>query len=234
MSSHEYIFKESEGKFKFCGDFESLYQNIEDPWLQSASKKTNGEVGMVNFYNISRKMLTNFLSGYVKDEDSICDCGCGNGHLTKSLQMEFHKQTVSGCDISKTAIKNAKKSFEDIEFIHHDILSGPLPQKFNFIILSNILWYVIHDFEILIKNSLGSLKRSEKSFLVIQNALFKSDQKYFREIVNSIGTLTDLFVNPMRQISKIGGNLAVNTAFFSKDEMKHDFGIVLIEVPRCS
>ena len=148
--------------------------------------------------------------------------------------MEFYNQTVSGCDISKTAIKNAKKRFEDIEFIHHDILAGPLPQKFNFIILSNILWYVIHDFEILIKNSLGSLKRNEKSFLVIQNALFKSDQKYFREIVNSIGTLTDLFVNPMRQISKIRGNLSVNTAFVSKDEMKHDFGIVLIEVPRCS
>ena len=52
------FFKESDGKLKF-GQILNLYIRIEDPWLQNASSKTNGEEKMVNFCNISRKILTN-------------------------------------------------------------------------------------------------------------------------------------------------------------------------------
>ena len=169
----DYIFDQSPNGIKFIGDFESFYQNENDPWEQSASQNKGKTNEMANFYEISRQKLLDFLGSHINNNDSICECGCGIGHVTNSLVMKFNDQEVSGCDISKTAIEKASQNFQNIDFFQHDILSGPLPQKYNVLILSNILWYVIHDFENLIMNSLSSLNRERASFLVVQNALFK-------------------------------------------------------------
>ena len=98
--------------------------------------------------------------------------------------------------------------------------------------MSNILWYVIHDFENLIMNSLSSLNRERTSFLVVQNALFKSEQKYLKDIVNSIGTMTDLFTKRLLTLPSINCDIEINTKFIRKDEMNHDFGILLIKIPK--
>jgi len=228
----DYIFQESSNGIKFIGDFESFYQNEHDPWEQSASQNKGKTNEMANFYEISRQKLLDFLGSHINNNDSICECGCGIGHVTKSLEMKFNDQEVSGCDISKTAIAKATQNFKNIDFFQHDILSGPLPQKYNVLILSNILWYVIHDFENLIMNSLSSLNRERESFLVVQNALFKSEQKYFRDIVNSIGTLTDLFTKRLLKFPSIGCDFEINTKFIRKDEMNHDCGVLLIKIPK--
>ncbi len=228
----DYIFQESSNGIKFIGDFESFYQNENDPWEQSALHNKGGSDGMANFYEISRQELLDFLGSHINNNDSICECGCGIGHVTNSLVMRFNDQEVSGCDISKTAIEKAIQNFQNIDLFQHDILSGPLPQKYNVLILSNILWYVIHDFENLIMNSLSSLNRERASFLVVQNALFKSEQKYFRDIVNSIGTMTDLFVKRLLNLPTISSDFEISTKFIRKDEMNHDFGILLIKIPK--
>ena len=228
----DYIFQESSNGIKFIGDFESFYQNENDPWEQSALQNKGGSNGMANFYEISRQELLDFLGSHINNNDSICECGCGIGHVTNSLVMRFNDQEVSGCDISKTAIEKATQNFQNIDLFQHDILSGPLPQKYNVLILSNILWYVIHDFENLIMNSLSSLNRERASFLVVQNALFKSEQKYFRDIVNSIGTMTDLFVKRLLNLPTISSDFEISTKFIRKDEMNHDFGILLIKIPK--
>ena len=232
MTSYDYIFRNTRSGLKFTGDFESFYLNENDPWEQSASQNKGKTNEMANFYEISRQKLLDFLGSHINNNDSICECGCGIGHVTKSLEMKFNDQEVSGCDISKTAIEKASQNFQNIDFFQHDILSGPLPQKYNVLILSNILWYVIHDFENLIMNSLSSLNRERASFLVVQNALFKSEQKYFKDIVNSIGTLTDLFVKRLLNLPTISSDFEINTKFIRKDEMNHDFGILLIEIPK--
>ncbi len=224
----EYIFKDSPKGIKFVGDFESLYQSERDPWEQSATNHND----MTSFYKLSRLKLLDFLENHIVDNGSICECGCGIGHVTKSLQLKFRNHEISGCDISKTAIEKASKKFKKINFFQHDILTNPLPQSYNVLILSNILWYVIHDFDNLIKNSIGSLNTEKKSFLVIQNALFKSKQKYFQDIVNSIGTLTDLFVKRLLELPHIGADFKVNTQFFRNNKISHDFGILIIEIPK--
>ena len=228
----DYIFQESSNGIKFIGDFESFYQNEKDPWEQSASQNKGKTNEMANFYEISRQELLDFLGSHINNNDSICECGCGIGHVTNSLVMKFNDQEVSGCDISKTAIEKATQNFQNIDFFQHDILSGPLPQKYNVLIMSNILWYVIHDFENLIMNSLSSLNRERTSFLVVQNALFKSEQKYLKDIVNSIGTMTDLFTKRLLTLPSINCDIEINTKFIRKDEMNHDFGILLIKIPK--
>ena len=228
----DYIFQESSNGIKFIGDFESFYLNENDPWEQSASQNKGKTNGMANFYEISRRKLLDLLASNINTNDSICECGCGTGYAAKSLLMKFPNHEVSGCDISKTAIEKATQNFQNIDFFQHDILSDPLPQKYNVLILSNILWYVIHDFENLIMNSLSSLNRERASFLVVQNALFKSEQKYFKDIVNSIGTLTDLFVKRLLKFPSISSDLEINTKFIRKNRMNHDFGILFIEIPK--
>lgn len=228
----DYIFDQSPNGIKFIGDFESFYQNENDPWEQSALQNKGKTNGMANFYEISRRKLLDLLASNINTNDSICECGCGTGYAAKSLLMKFPNQKISGCDISKTAIEKAAQNFQNIDFFQHDILSAPLPQKYNILILSNILWYVIHDFENLIINSLNSLNRKRESFLVVQNALFKSEQKYFKDIVNSIGTLTDLLTKRLLKFPSIGYDFEINTKFIRKDEMNHDFGILLIKIPK--
>lgn len=232
MTSHDYIFRKTKSGIKFIGDFESFYLNENDPWEQSASKNEGKNNEMANFYEISRHKLTDFLGLHINDNDSICECGCGTGYVTESLLMKFPNQEISGCDISKTAIEKASQNFQNIGFFQHDILSSPLPQKYNVLILSNILWYVIHDFENLIVNSLNSLNRERESLLVVQNALFKSGQKYFQDIVNSIGTMSDLFTDRLLKVASIGFDFEINTKFIRRDEMNHDFGILLIKIPK--
>lgn len=227
-----YIFENTDDSIKFIGDFESLYKSEEDPWEQSAIKSDESSNEMGNFYKISRHKLLDFIEPHANTSDSICECGCGTGHVTKSLALKFSQQSIYGCDISKTAIKKASDLFNDIDFFQHDILSSPLPKKYNFLILSNILWYVIHDFENLINNSLDSLDRGKPSYLIVQNALFKSEQKYCKEIVDSIGTLTDLFVKRLMDCPKINNDLEVDTKFIRNHEMHHDFGLLLIRIPK--
>ena len=232
MSSYDYIFRNTRSGFKFTGDFESFYLNENDPWEQSASQNEGKNNEMANFYEISRQKLIDFLGSHINNNDSICECGCGTGYVTKSLLTKFPNQEISGCDISKTAIEKATQNFQNIDFFQHDILSGPLPQKYNVLILSNILWYVIHDFENLIMNSLTSLNRERESFLVFQNALFKSEQKYFKDIVNSIGTLTDLFVNELLKFNNNSLGIEVTSKYSRCHKMKHDIGIVIIKLEK--
>ena len=57
----DYIFQESSNGIKFIGDFESFYQNENDPCEQSASQNKGNTNEMANFYEISRQKLLDFL-----------------------------------------------------------------------------------------------------------------------------------------------------------------------------
>ena len=111
----DYIFQESSNGIKFIGDFESFYQNENDPWEQSALQNKGETNGMANFYEISRRKLLDLLASNINTNDSICECGCGTGYAAKSLLMKFPNHEVSGCDISKTAIEKATQNFQNIE-----------------------------------------------------------------------------------------------------------------------
>ena len=132
--------KNKDGSLDFVGDFESLYCSDSDPWDQSSP---DGSL-MTSFYNLSRTETIQFISKSCSADSVICEIGCGTGYLTNQLFNAFPDGTIHGCDISKTAVEIAKRNFSHISFFEHNILEKQLPNKVDVIILSNILWYIIH------------------------------------------------------------------------------------------
>lgn len=77
----------------------------------------------------------------IKEYSSVLDIGCGQGFITKHL----HGKMITGTDISKAAIKIAKKYIKNknIKFIQNDIfdLNQKFPDdKFDLIIITGVLY----------------------------------------------------------------------------------------------
>ncbi len=218
----EYIFRKSDKEIKFIGNFEGLYQNEDDPWGQSGKLVSEQDKKMMKFYSVSREILLNQLSKIINENSAIVECGCGTGYVVDLMRKKFPKIDISGFDIAPSAIEKAKANFKNETFFVHNILQSALPQKVNILILSNVLWYVVHDISNLVKHCLESLEDSKQSYLIIQNALFKTDQSYANELINSAGSCLDVFKNC---IDKLSTDKTVNLEcqFVSKEDMEHDF-----------
>jgi SAM-dependent methyltransferase len=227
-----FVFKTSDsGKLEFHGDFEGLYRSDTDPWGQSGG----GDNALMNeFYRRSRDILCDRISSIhnlIKGQDqqlSICEVGAGTGFFANMLKQTVPDALVCGVDISETAITKARRLFPGIEFDCGDILAAGLNKRHDIFILSNLLWYVIHDLPNLISNVVSSLKVERRvSYLVVQNALFKNGQSYGAEVVSTIGSMTDLFVEHLSDKVEI---VSVNSELHRANEMHHDFGLVVIEL----
>ena len=137
---------------------------------------------MSYFYGYSRPVYLRFLLQILKSNSIVAEIGCGLGETTALLANNTSNIEFFGVDISQTAIEKAIVRHKKIDFFCGDILKGPTFKKANVIILSNMLWYVLHDLENLRENIERSFKQSgESRYLVVQNALLKGDQSYGKE-----------------------------------------------------
>ena len=102
-----------------------------------------------------------FFEDNVKKNDYVLDIGCGNGALTYDVAKKVKK--VIGIDINKNNISFAKKNYfrKNIEYIHGDALTDLPNEKFDVIILSNVLEHIEKRVEFLI-----SLKKLTSKFLL--------------------------------------------------------------------
>ncbi|MDK2954751.1 MAG: hypothetical protein PWQ57_247 [Desulfovibrionales bacterium] len=121
----------------FRGEFEQMYQEIEDPW--------GCQAGALSLHN---KMFLDILFDGCCYKN-ILDVGCGTGGFTKQLFERNNGGAVCGCDISATAVQKAKNLYSQIDFRQLNILDandnefGP----FDMIICSEILWYILDGLE---------------------------------------------------------------------------------------
>jgi len=102
-----------------------------------------------------------FFVDNVSPEDTVLDMGCGNGALTFDVAKKAKR--IIGIDLSKKNIKIAKEKFsrENIEYIQGDILKSLPDEKFDVIILSNILEHIPNRIEFL-----ENLKNKAQKFLI--------------------------------------------------------------------
>ena len=178
MRSEEFIFKTlPSGDLKFVGDFEEFYKTEDDPWQQAGKE---GE--MSTYYKWSRQRLLKRLCP--EKNDKILEVGCGLGYLTKLISDEFPYTTCDGLDISKTAVNKASKLFPELTFTQGDICSKDFLKtyKYDFILLSQILWYVIESFPIVLGNCNDILNKNGK--LIITQAFLTEPQRYARDVVD--------------------------------------------------
>ena len=83
-----------------------------------------------------------FFVDNIEDNSTVLDIGCGNGAVDFEVAQKAKK--VVGVDISKKSILYAKKYFSrnNIQYIHGDALEYQINEKFDFIILSNVLEHI--------------------------------------------------------------------------------------------
>lgn len=169
--SKDYIFKNTNGKLDFIGDFEGFYQTDEDPWCQS------GQGDMARYYQKSRQRILNKIDN--KEEKSlIIEVGCGLGHFTNQIKVHHPTSEVFGVDLSQTAIIKAQKLFSDPNFFvcNAKELSSQFSRKsVDVVILNQLLWYIVDDIEEALSSIRAVLKQN--GLLIISNA-FAREQKY--------------------------------------------------------
>lgn len=182
--NNDFVFKEIDGKLKYVGDFDSLYKNVDDPWYQSCET----DDPMKHYYKFSRDRLITQLTNI--NPKSILDIGCGLGYATEIIQNSLDCDTV-GMDVSEVAISRATDNFPNLKFKHGDIKNENfiVEEKFDLVILNQLLWYVLDSFSNVFENCFSLLKPNGN--VVITQAFLISNQEYGSEIFNGFRGLID-------------------------------------------
>ena len=172
-----FIFKNnSSDELELIGDFEGLYQNIEDPWEQSSQNSH-----LIPYYTYCRTRLIEVLK--TLKNNHIIEIGAGLGDVTKLIKEQIAPDNLIGVDISKTAINKAIERYPSIKFIDGDIIktSFGYQNQFDIVILNQMLWFVIYEFEEVLKNVSQLLKKD--GYLVISMG-FPKEQKFAKDLID--------------------------------------------------
>ena len=122
----DYVIKDG----KLVGEFESMYQDFDNPWDQSFREDAVLSKSVVE--NILRR--SEFKRPY--------EIGCGLGYFVEKMRLIFG---VGGVDVSKTAIEKAKVNFPLCHFDDGDLLEVEKILSFgpDCIFMDEVTWYVL-------------------------------------------------------------------------------------------
>ncbi len=154
---HDYVIKDGE----FIGEFEEMYKDCEDPWMQSEQpNKYSRMAGILHLKNFNIK--------------SVLECGCGLGYYADWI----HKDTgiiPKSVDVSVAAIEKARELFPELDFEVADITKEL--SKFSdldCVMFSEIVWYILPDIDSL----LVTLQKDFKGkYLIVNQVFYKGSQK---------------------------------------------------------
>ena len=122
--------------------------------------------------------LTNYVNYFTETALSFnppyLDIGCGNGNLTINIAKKTNGK-ILGIDIKKTNIKEANKNhnLKNLEFVVGDARYYEFSEKFNTIILSNVLEHI--KYRKLLLRTL--IKKVSPRILLIRVPIFERDWK---------------------------------------------------------
>jgi SAM-dependent methyltransferase len=164
----DYVIKDG----RLIGNFEEMYQKIENPWYQESDENNlNSYSRMITILNIRRYKIR-----------SLVEFGCGLGYYTNLISSLTGIQ-VLGVDMASTAIKKAKEKWPLLSFVTDKVQNIHNYTKFEAILFADITWYILEDldamFDSMLKNFYG------KYFL--HNLVFyKGQQQYGREYFTNL------------------------------------------------
>ena len=207
---HDFVFRKEKDKIKFVGDFESLYQTENDPWYQSSEKTSD----MKEYYDFSGQNLIDVI--HSQKLKNILEVGCGLGFTTNLINESTNSQ-VDGLDISATAIQKASEKYGHIKFYQGDIKDFSFEKKYSTVIMMQCLWYVLQDFESVIKNITNQIPVFGH---ILFSQAFLKDQKYGLDIIDGYHGLVDYFEKHKRYKIIYGE--------YNQNGMIHNDGIVLV------
>jgi len=177
---HDYVFKDG----KFIGAFEEMYQNVEDPWHHGDATAIYYDMGLY------------LIQHYEIFPEEVLDVGCGKGAFTARLKKKLPEANILAIDIFPTAIQKAKAKYGNlgIDFRVMDIQKEYMSfteDSFDFIVMSNIMWYILPNFEKIVSWLKKCLK--DNGHLLINQAFYApGKQKYGTDIVSSVEDMLQL------------------------------------------
>jgi SAM-dependent methyltransferase len=184
LQQNDFVFTtDSEGNFRFNGDFEGLYQSDSDPWAQSATGES------ADYYIQSRNRVANILLGH--QPKNVLEIGCGLGFALEHFNRVYPCH-YTGWDISHNAIFKAKKNLPRLSFDTKDITESNLKhdKTFDVVILNQLLWYILPQLDAVLHNCLNLLSQNGK--LIVSNA-FARDQRFGKEYIEGFGGAFNYF-----------------------------------------
>lgn len=163
----DYVIKDG----KFVGKFEEMYQKFEDPWHQMQLE--------------ANVLGGNILASLIREYKlyNVVEVGCGLGKITNLISKECADTIITGVDVSQTAINKAQSMYPGIKFAVANVKDIDKEwEKYDGIIFSDIMWYILQDLEIVIKR----LKENcGGKILMIKQVFYKGQQKYGNEYFTS-------------------------------------------------
>lgn len=223
----DYVFRKDEAGIQFIGNFNQLYLDDEDPWNQSESES---DQEMSLYYKNARRTLVDTLKVVVDlygiKKAEIAEFGCGLGYVTSQLKAQFPDLNFTGLDISAEAIRKAKiLNGSNITFVENNlsIFDEKLYGKFNIILVVNMLWYILENLDKVIDNILLYFNPSGNNIFILQNAFFKTEQLYGKDIINGFKGAEEFFKNAVSKKAEID---FFHSSFKESKSWTHHDGII--------
>lgn len=102
-------------------------------WIKNAGDMQTAFFGKLIVDNLPDSIIREMSKG----KQTLCDVGCAEGECAKLFSDRFTNLEITGIDFSPTAIKLAKKKFNNIIFKSEDLLK--ISEKYDFTVCSNTL-----------------------------------------------------------------------------------------------
>ena len=175
----------------------------------------------VNWFSRSDAILWPTLRSFALEQKGdplrVLDVACGGGDVTCALAKRARRAglnvMLAGCDLSDTALSVARKqaasSGETIEFFQHDVLSAPLPARFDVVICSLFLHHLDEAEAVAVLRSMSQAARRA----VLVNDLVRSRSGYLLAV---LGTR----LLSRSRIVHIDGPLSVAGAFTPQEALQ--------------
>lgn len=181
---HDYVIKDG----KFVGDFETMYQNCENPWNQ-INEATESYIRAAVCMTLKKYSIS-----------SLNELGCGLGETTAFIKKYSREGfCIRGIDISKTAIDKARKNHPEIEFEVNDVKTITAERKGENWLLAEIMWYILDDLDEIVNNI--TLKCKGNYVLINQTFYPKGKQQYGTQYFSSVDEMIEYL--PWKCIEKV-------------------------------
>lgn len=194
---------------------------MKDFWRQQV-KKYGSDIESVNFDPLAEQLELHFLKQFIKQDEIVCDMGCGNGRTLLFLARKFKKTKFIGIDYVEEMIVTAKKQqrllkIPNITFLHADAISQDITNLFRSIKFDKVFT----------KRLLVNLGGEDK----------KKAIKNIYPILKKRGTyiMIECFLEPLKKINKIRKELGLENIYIKHfneylsyqflDEIKNYFNI---------
>lgn len=165
---------------RFVGDFEAMYRECEDPWLQDAEA--------------ARSPLKRLILWRIAQlpERRVLDIGCGNGLYTDRIRSEANAE-VLGIDVSPTAVANARAQYplSRFEVASANEVARFADMKPTAICMCGLTWCILDVF----KDLLAAIREHFSGALIFHTLTFYGleKQRYGRDHFTSLEELLPFF-----------------------------------------